>query len=324
MSKVTTIRWVIAHEPVRLFYRSAKDFESALNKALESSNVDEKIEVEVMTPDEYSVKYNNGVIVTKHDLLDLMDQGRIEMSQMYTTWMAEKYAPELLAFEMPFIFDSHDHATRVLEGSVGEKLLGKIQERSNNTLRALSYTYSGGFRCAIVNEKISTLGELVGKRVRSNRNPVAQAIWKSVGAEPYVCEIEEVNEQFQQDNIDAADTVYSRVYPLNQDKYTQTVLDSKHTLFLTTMLVSEKFWDNLSDDIKAIIKHAAIEAGRAERLETIADGQEAKEQLAKDGAKIVELSANDDREFREKTAIVYEQFADLFEPGLIDSIRNLK
>jgi TRAP-type C4-dicarboxylate transport system substrate-binding protein len=322
MSKITTIRWVIAHEPVRLFYRSAKDFETALNKILKDSDSDEQLAVEVMTPAEYSIKYNNGVLITKHDLLDLMDQGRVEMTQMYTTWMAEKYAPELLAFEMPFIFRDHDHATRVLEGDVGEKLLGKIQERSKGKLRALSYTYSGGFRCAIVNEKVSSLGELVGKTVRSNRNPVAQAIWKSLGATPYVCEIEETTEKFEQKLIDAADTVYSRVYPLNQDSYTETVIDSKHTLFLTTMLVSEQFWDSLSDNVRAIIKSAAVEAGRLERLETIEDGDQARQQLIKDGATVIDLSAEDEKMFRERTAVVYEQFADLFELGLIDQIKR--
>jgi TRAP-type C4-dicarboxylate transport system substrate-binding protein len=318
----TTIRWVIAHEPIKLFYRSAKEFESALNKILAENTIEETVKVEVMTPSEYSVKYNNGVLITKHDLLDLMDQGRVEMSQMYTTWMAEQYAPELLAFEMPFIFRDHDHATRVLEGAVGEKLLSKVQERSEGKLRALSYTYSGGFRCAIVDEKISTLGDLVGKTVRSNRNPIARATWESLGATPYVCEIEDAAEKFESKDIDAADTVFSRVYPLGMNKYTQSVIDSKHSLFLTTMLVSEKFWDNLSDAVKSIIKKAAIEAGRSERLETIEDGQQAKQQLATDGTRVLELSVEEEKMFREKTAVVYEQFADFFEPGLIDQIKK--
>jgi len=319
---ITKIRWVIAHEPIKLFYRSAKEFELALNKILEKSKIDEKVEVEVMTPIEYSEKYNNGILITKHDLLDLMDQGRIEMSQMYTTWMAESYAPELLAFEMPFIFRDHDHATRVLEGTVGETLLGKIQERSNNKLRALSYTYSGGFRCAIVDEKISTLSDLVGKTVRSNRNPIAQATWESLGAEPYVCEIEDAVEKFKENKIDAADTVFSRVYPLGMNKYTQSVIDSKHSLFLTTMLVSEKFWDSLSSTVRAIIKSAAIEAGRSERLETIEDGEQAKRQLACEGTSVIDLSSEDEKMFREKTSVVYKKFADFFEPGLIDQIKQ--
>lgn len=318
MSKTTKIRWVIAHEPIRLFYRAAKDFEASLN----AQQCAEKIEIEIMTPAEYSMKYNDGVMITKHDLLDLMDQGRIEMSQLYSTWMAEKYVQDLLAFEMPFIFRDHDHATRVLEGEVGEQLLAQVLEKSNNKIRALSYTYSGGFRCAIVNEKVSTLAELVGKSVRSNRNPVAQSLWRSVGVEPYVCEIEDVTQAFENNEITAADTVYSRVYPLNQDKHTKSVIDSRHTLFLTTMLISEPFWNTLSDEVRAVIKNAAIEAGRKERAETIRDGQEARDQLVKDGATIVELDAKEDAEFRARARSVYEEFKDFFPPGLIDNIRK--
>jgi hypothetical protein len=153
--KNTLIRWVIAHEPLELFIRAAKDFQEFVNAAQTA----EKIEVEVMTLSEYSQKYNDGVVVTKHDLLDLMEAGKIEMSQMYTTWLAEKIDPDMLALEMPFIFEDHDHATRVLEGEVGETLLDKITEKSN--VRGMAFTYSGGFRNVITNKKISTLQGLV-------------------------------------------------------------------------------------------------------------------------------------------------------------------
>jgi len=152
--KTTKIRWVIAHEPLSLFVRAAKDFESFVNKAQTA----EKIEVEIMTLKEYSAKYNNGVEVTKHDLLDLMEAGKIEMSQMYTTWLAEHYEQDMLALEMPFIFEDHDHATRVLEGKVGEELLEKITEKSN--VRGMAFTYSGGFRNVIADKEVSTLADL--------------------------------------------------------------------------------------------------------------------------------------------------------------------
>ena len=84
MKNTTKIRWVIAHEPLNLFLRAAKDFEKRVNQQQSQINID----VEIMTLTEYSVKYNNGIAVTKHDLLDMMEQGKLEMSQMYTTWLA--------------------------------------------------------------------------------------------------------------------------------------------------------------------------------------------------------------------------------------------
>ena len=150
MSKTTKIRWVIAHEPLNLFLRAAEDFERRVNE----QQTEHEIQVEIMTLTEYSHRYNNGVIVTKHDLLDLMEAGQIEMSQMYTTWLAERYEQDFLAFDMPFLFRDHDHATRVLEGEVGETLLAKLTDKSN--IRGLSFTYSGGFRQMISNKKVST------------------------------------------------------------------------------------------------------------------------------------------------------------------------
>ena len=155
--KTTKIRWVIAHEPLSLFVRAAEDFQRFVNEAQSA----EKIEVEVMTLGEYSMKYNDGVLVTKHDLLDLMEQGKIEMSQMYTTWLAEDIEHDMLALEMPFIFEDHDHATRVLEGEVGESLLEKITEKSN--VRGMAFTYSGGFRNIITDKPVTSLKDL-GKK----------------------------------------------------------------------------------------------------------------------------------------------------------------
>lgn len=154
MSKITKIRWVIAHEPIELFLRAAKDFQDSIN-AQQSAEV---LDIEIMTLSEYSQKYNNGIAVTKHDLLDLMEAGKIEMSQMYTTWLAERYEHDMLALEMPFIFEDHEHATRVLEGEVGEFLLDKITEKSN--IRGMAFTYSGGFRNVLSTKNITTLKDL--------------------------------------------------------------------------------------------------------------------------------------------------------------------
>jgi len=314
----TKIRWVIAHEPLNLFVRAAKDFQDHLNAAI--NNESDKVEVEIMTLTEYSHKYNDGVMVTKHDLLDLMAQGKIEMSQMYTTWLAEHYEQDMLAFDLPYIFADHDHATRVLEGEVGEGLLAKLKEKSN--VRGLSYTYSGGFRQMISNKEVSTLAELAGTTQRSNRNPVAQATYRALGLNPFVCELEEIVDNMNAGNCEGAETNYPRIYPLGQNAVTKTVLDTEHSLFLTTMIIGDRFWESLSPEVKAVIKTAALEAGREERKETIRDGEIAKQKLTAEGAKIQPLSAEELAWAKSQTAVVYDQFRDMFTPGLVDAIRK--
>jgi len=317
MSKTTKIRWVIAHEPLSLFVRAAQDFEKEIN-AQQST---EKIQIEVMTLNEYSTKYNNGVIVTKHDLLDLMESGKIEMSQMYTTWLAEHYEHDFLAFEMPYIFSDHEHASRVLEGEVCETLLAKLTDNSN--VRGLAYTYSGGFRCLGVNKPVSTLADLTGEKLRSNRNPVGRAVIRTMsGVEPFVCETEEARDHVLKGNCNGNDTVYSRIYPLSQNDVIQSVVDSKHSLFLTTMIIGDRFWESLSDEVRAVIKTAAIQAGRNERHTTIQDGQQARARLLSEGKTVYEPTAEETAGMKTKMKAVYDEFESTFADNLIERIRR--
>lgn len=317
MKNTVKIRWVIAHEPLNLFLRAAEDFEKRVNEQQSET----QIEVEIMTLTEYSNKYNNGVIITKHDLLDLMEQGKLEMSQMYTTWLAEKYEKDFLVYDLPFLFDDHEHATRVLEGDVGEELLTRLTEKSN--VRGLSYTYSGGFRQMISNKPISTLDELAGTSQRSNRNPVAQATLSALGINPYVCEVEDLREEVVKGNCEGGETNYPRMYPLRQNEVTRSVIDTEHSLFLTSMIIADNFWNSLSSEVQTIIKKAAILAGREERAETIRDGNLAKKKLVEEeGATIHPLTIEEKQLAKEKTSVVYHQFKDYFSYGLVDRIKS--
>jgi len=316
MNNTTKIRWVIAHEPLNLFLRAAEDFERRVNE----QQTEHKIEVEIMTLTEYSQRYNNGVVVTKHDLLELMEQGKIEMSQMYTTWLAEKYEQDFLVFDMPFLFKDHDHATRVLEGNIGETLLQKLAAKSN--VRGLSFTYSGGFRQLIANKQVSTLAELAGVGVRSNRNPVAQATLSALGMKPVVAEVEDLLKVVNEGLAEGGETNYPRVFPLRQNEVTKSVIDTGHSLFLTSMIIGDRFWDSLSPAVQEIVKKAAILAGREERAETIADGERAEQRLIEQGATITKWTQAQRDAAKLELASVYQQFEGTFTPGLIQAVEQ--
>lgn len=318
MSKITKIRWVIAHEPLNLFLRAAKDFESKVNE-LQNEH---KVEVEIMTLSEYSNKYNDGVQVTKHDLLDLMEQGKLEMSQMYTTWLAEKYEKDMLILDLPYLFENHEHAKRVLEGEVGEHLLKSVSEKSNGKVRGLSFTYCGGFRQLISNKAISTLGELVDSTHRSNRNPVAQATLKALGINPLVCELEDLVPNVKAGNCDGGETAYPRMYPLNQNEVTTTVVNTEHSLFLTSMIIRDGFWASLSPELQDIIKRSAIEAGREERQAAVDDAVRARANLIAEGREVYELTPEEREIAKSKTSVVYEEFRDYFDQSLIEKIKK--
>ena len=159
-------------------------------------------------------------------------------------------------------------------------------------------------------------------KIRTNRNPVAQETFRALGSEVFVCETEDQREHIMKGDCDGGETVYSRIYPLRQNDVSKTVLDTKHSLFLTTMIMRDDFWQQLSPEVRAVIKDAAIRAGRREREVTIEDGEKARKQLIADGIDVVEPTEQEIANWKEKTKVVYEKFEPTFSPGLIEQIKK--
>jgi hypothetical protein len=159
-------------------------------------------------------------------------------------------------------------------------------------------------------------------KIRTNRNPVAQETMRVLGADIFVCETEDTRAHIIEGDCEAGETVYSRIYPLGQNDVSKSVVDSKHSLFLTTMIMRDDFWATLTPEVRAVIKDAAIKAGRREREVTIEDGEQAKQRLINDGIDIVDLTEEETAEWKAKAQTVYEKFEPSFTPGLIDRIKK--
>lgn len=317
MSKTTKIRWVVAHDPLYLFLRAAEDFQAEVN----ARSKDHKIEVEIMTPSQYAERYNEGKYVPRQELFTLMHEGKIEMSQMVTTTLAAKFNKDMHVLDMPFLFEDHEHATRALEGAPGQQLLASFSPESR--IRGLAFTYSGGFRCVPAGKDVTSLADLAGEHIRTGMNPIARDTFAALGATPVSMELEEMNMAVRDGYVVGGESAWPRIYPCDQNTFSKSVVDTGHSLFLTSIIVSDNFWNTLSPELQQIISEAAVAAGRTERERSIQDGDDAKVKLAQEGIAVVELSAAEKTEFKSKTAPLYDKYQDFFTPGLVNSIRNL-
>lgn len=307
-----TIRWVIAHEPIDLFLRAANRFSKQVKEQTNGA-----IDIEVLSLTDYAKKYNNGKKVTKHDLLQLMEDGTVEMSQMYTTWLGH-YNKDMFVLDLPFLFRDHEHADRVLEGEIGEYLLEGLEQSS--AVRGLAFTYSGGFRIVPSQQEYATVDAFKGAKIRTARSPVAVDTFLAVGATPIdTVELEEMNEAARAGIIDAGESTFVRVIPLEQDKSFAYVNDTAHSLFLTSIIVANGFWDTLDSATQEIMKDAALNAARIERRESVVDVASVKDTL---GDQVVEMSVDETAKFKTATEVVYTKYADYFSNDLINKIKS--
>lgn len=308
------IKWVLAHEPIDIFIRAAEKFAEVVE-----ARAPGQFNIEVLTLSEYADRYNHGERITKHNLLDLMDSGAIEMSQMYT-YVLSKYNNDLDALDLPFLFRDHDHAARVFESDIGEGLLEGYTRNSN--IRGLAFTYSGGFMNMPMNREVASLSEMAGVKVRVSNSPVAAATWAALGAEPVVMDVERVAEGIRDGAIDGGESSWPRIYACQQNEVAETILEPNHRLLLTNIIVNKNFLAGLPTELQQVMKDAALEAGRFERAVAVAEVEPTKARCEQDGIPVVGLSDTDRQKFETAAAKVYEQFAKTFSAGLVKNIQH--
>jgi TRAP-type C4-dicarboxylate transport system substrate-binding protein len=206
----------------------------------------------------------------------------------------------------------------VLDGEIGAELLTGMNKTG---VKGLAFTYSGGFRMIPATKAINTVEDLAGMRIRSNRSPVAVDTLKAVGAEPVVMELEDISGAVTRGEIVGGESTYPRFYALKQNEVCDYLNDTGHSLFLTSIITSQKFWDSLEPRLQNVVRAAASNAARHERAESVADIGMVQRRCAEEGINVVTLSANEVAKFKTATASVYDKY----EPqlgGLVDRIKQ--
>jgi TRAP-type C4-dicarboxylate transport system substrate-binding protein len=315
------IRWLIAHEPVQLFLRTAEAFRE---KIAELTN--NEFEVEIYTSSEYEKQFKSSVLkdstTDQVDPMIMLDSGELEMSQLHITELARWHSPEFWALELPFIFRDHDHAARVLEGDIGKKMLTGLVDKS--PARGLAFTYSGGFRCMASDVEIKSLEDLKGLKFAASRNPITIDMIELIGAIPEIFVIKDYANREKIEGLKAAalDTTIPRYLAQFQKTNKNYLTNTKHSLFLTSIIVGNKFWDSLDADTQAKFNEACQYASRLERQWSVEEAEEfaAKGNHTDIGVTYSEFDQQETEKFKTLVSPLYNKYREFFYPGLIDGI----
>lgn len=313
----TRIRWVIAHEPAYLFYRVAEDFKRLVNEHRDVAN----IEIEILTNTDYNQKYSPSEPVNKHNLWKLLQDGTVQITQMQTTSLARQFNREMHVLDLPFLFETHDQAQQTLEGEVGQYLLNSFDQSSK--LKGLAYTYSGGFRLMPFSGSVKTLAEAAGQPVRSGMSPIAQDTVRAFGFTPVPTEIEEVSDIVKSKQAVGAEHVAQRLLPDRCEDWIDTIIDTEHSLFLTSIVVNTDWWNSLDQQVRDVFTACALQAARNERDLSIKDSKTSLDHLASTGVNVIKLDQDQKQTLRQQAQTVYDKYHNVyFDQELLDSIRK--
>ena len=309
------LRWVLVHNHTDAIERSVLDFASRVKARTHGD-----VAVEILTPAQYGAKYGGGESPPQQKLMNDVASGKIEMYQAYTKTFS-RYLPRLTALGIPFIFRDYDHAEAVMEGPIGRRLLDDL--RSVSPVRALAFTYSGGFVVmATTNRIVDTPERLRGLRMLMMPGNVSALTATRLGFQRVPGPPERFVPLFQAGRVDSVETTYSCFAGYGDDAYAKTITDTEHFLLTTLIVINDRFFQSLPEPYQNVITRTAEETARQERRESIELLAKRRRELERRGVRIVELSPEQKAAYRKALAPVGDQLAKELGADFIEQIRS--
>jgi tripartite ATP-independent transporter DctP family solute receptor len=262
--------------------------------------------VEAKTKGRYEVQlYPNAQLGDDVRATEAVRLGTLEMTGPSSSPLTGM-CPELMVFDLPFLFANEKVAYTVLDGPAGRRILNKLQKQG---LKALAY-WENGFRHVTNNvREIKSPADLKGLKIRTMENPIHLAAWRILGANPTPMPFSEVFTAMQQKTIDGQENPIPTIYAQKFNEVQKYCTLTGHVYTPHILLMGKKLWDKLSKADQKIFQKAANIARDHVRAVSAKMNQEQIGLLRKAGMKVTELTPAQLKVFQTAVQPVYDQFS---------------
>lgn len=262
--------------------------------------------------------YAGGVLGDEDQTLQQVQLGAIDMIRVSLAPVTT-IAPETSVLTLPFIFRDEDHMHKVLDGSVGEKIVNKFNNDPNTRMVFLGWT-DAGTRNMITKQPLAKPEDLQGMKIRVQNSAISLATLKAMGANPVAMGVSEVFSAMQTGVVDGTEnnppTFVAHNYLPVAKYYTLT----GHFIQPEMILFSKPAWDRLSADDQALLKKLGKEAQDEERQLWASYTQQSIEKMKAGGVTFQQI----DRDYFVKaTQPVRDQFGGKYQ-DLMTQIAEVK
>ncbi|WP_281974526.1 TRAP transporter substrate-binding protein [Halobacillus litoralis] len=260
--------------------------------------------------------YHSGQLGDDRSMTEALQLGTQEVTIPSTAPLAN-FVPEFSVFDIPFLFPNEEVADKVLDGEVGQELLGKLEEQN---LVGLAY-WENGFRDLTNSERaVASVEDFEGLKIRTMENDLHLDAFKALGANPTPMAFTELFTAMQQGTVDGQENPYATIYLQKFYEVQKHVSNTHHIYSPFVFLMSKSFYDGLSEDQQKIVKDAAVEAGKYERKLNREANEKYLEQLQEEGMEYTEITDEARQEMKDAVAPVIEEYKSKIGEETVDKV----
>ena len=204
---------------------------------------------------------------------------------------------EMALWDTPFLFNNAREADAVLDGPIGQKVMDKLQEKG---LVGLVY-WENGFRNMTNNKRpITKMEDFDGIKLRVMQNPVYLDSFKRLGANAIPLPFSELFSALETKTVDGQENPFNTILSSKFFEVQKYLSVTNHVYSPWIVLVSKKWWDQLSKDEQKVLIDAARASREFERKDTREEAGRALADLKAKGMQINELSPAEAARMRDK------------------------
>lgn len=235
-------------------------------------------------------------------ILQRIRKGEAAMG-LLTTAPLGNVSPSLEALDMPFLFSDYPQVDAVLDGPMGQRLLGGLTVAGLHGLAFMDC----GFRIFTSSRPLRGLTDLRNLRVRVMQNSVYYSFVKLIGAIPVPAPVDKVYDMARRGYVDAADRSYPTFWEFRQYEVQKYILESNHAYAAKAMVCNLAVWQKLAPPLRSIVTEAATRARDLQRLRFRRDVARARAECRRTGVTVHVLSEADRQHMRDLCRPIYAE-----------------
>lgn len=234
-----------------------------------------------------------------------------------------KFSKKLQAFDLPYLFDSVEDVHKLVDSPVMDRMTAGLDKKG---LKALTVWDNGMKVFSIKGDKPlrKIPDDFAGKKFRIQTSNIAASMIKAMGGTPQKLPFKEVYTALAQGVVDGQENAWSNVHSKKFYEVQDYISVSNHSYLGYLVVVSDRFWKDLPNDIRDGLTAALMEATKANRKYAAEADTGDRKKIENDKyARVVELSKEERAAWKKATQPVWKEFRREIGGKLIDDIIKL-
>lgn len=263
--------------------------------------------------------FPNSTLGNERDMIESVQLGLLDITLPNHGPMAN-FTDVFEVFDLPFLFASREEAYAVCDSEFGQGLLDSLRDIN---IVGLSM-WENGVRYISNNVRpVLTPDDLDGLKIRTMENNIHMASFRAWGADPTAMAWGEVYTGLQQKTIDGLENTYGSIYQNKIHEVSRYFTETGHFFCAAPLIMSEKAWNQLTEEEQQILIDTANEVKALEREWNIEDDVFYKEKMIEEGAEFIDAEDVDKELWREASQPVYDEYASSIGQDVLDEVQAI-